>query len=418
MYEDLVEYIASETITNIPALKVEAELKAAITHWLHNNHINFSFKTSELEDLWHKGVSNFCCEHQTSIEKVLKEVNITPSTGAFKFIDLFSGIGGFNLALQSTGGRCVFSSEWDKSAKHTYFKNHGKVPFGDINQFTDDSVTDDELDHLIPDHKILAGGFPCQPFSHAGVSARSALGLAHGFKCETQGTLFHSIARVAYVKQPEVVFMENVRSLVTHDKGETFKVVRETMEQLGENNPEKHNYKFFYSVINSQTVVAQRRIRCFMVCIREDVWKSKNEADFVFPVFEGSPIPLSEALKDTSKEEAAEYTISDKLWQGHINRTARNIERNTGFTAHVADLNRPSNTIVARYGKDGKECLVPQEGQNPRKLTRDECRKLFGYPEGFWYPDAKTPTYKQFGNSVVVPVVTRISESIVNYLND
>jgi DNA (cytosine-5)-methyltransferase 1 len=417
MYEDLVEYITSETSTNIPALKVEIELKAAITHWLHNNQINFRFKTPELEDLWQTSASNFCSRHQTNIEKVLKEVRITPTTGAFKFIDLFAGIGGFNLALQSTGGQCVFSSEWDKSAKHTYFKNHGKVPFGDINQFTDDSVTDVELNHLVPDHKVLAGGFPCQPFSHAGVSARTALGLEHGFKCETQGTLFHSIARIAYVKQPEVVFMENVRSLVTHDKGETFKVVRDTMEQLGANNPDKQNYKFFYAIINSQTFVAQRRIRCFMVCIREDIWKEKGETDFVFPIFEGNPIPLSEALKDTSKEEAAEYTISDKLWQGHINRTARNIERNTGFTAHVADLNRPSNTIVARYGKDGKECLVPQEGQNPRKLTRDECRKLFGYPEGFWYPEAKTPTYKQFGNSVVVPVVTRVSESIVKYLN-
>jgi len=417
MYEELIEYITSETIAKDPELKSEVELKAAITHWLHNNNINLRFKINELVDFWQACVLVFCQDHSVSIDEVLSTVKANPSANDFNFIDLFAGIGGFNLALQRSGGRCVFASEWDKSAKHTYFKNHGKIPFGDINQFTGDSVTDVELDHLIPDHKILAGGFPCQPFSHAGVSARTALGLAHGFKCETQGTLFHSIARIAYVKQPEIVFMENVRNLVTHDKGETFKVVRETMEQLGENNPEKHNYKFFYSVINSQTVVAQRRIRCFMVCIREDVWKAKNEADFVFPVFEGSPIPLSEALKETSKEEAAEYTISDKLWQGHINRTARNIERNTGFTAHVADLNRPSNTIVARYGKDGKECLVPQEGQNPRKLTRDECRKLFGYPEGFWYPDAKTPTYKQFGNSVVVPVVTRISESIASYLN-
>lgn len=417
MYEELVTYISSQTIINTPELKQEEELNAAITHWLNNNDFNFHFRSELLIDLWNGCISNFCKNNNVTLADVMGNILFPPVAENFHFIDLFAGIGGFNLALQNHGGKCVFSSEWDRAAKNTYFKNYGKFPFGDITKFTDDALSDEELDNRIPDHTILAGGFPCQPFSHAGVSARNALGLAHGFNCDTQGTLFHSIARIAYVKQPEVVFMENVRNLVTHDNGETFQVIRETMEQLGAGIPEKQNYKFFYALVNSQTVVAQRRIRCFMVCIREDIWNEHGQHDFIFPDFAGEPIPLGDVTRMTAAEEAAEYTISDKLWQGHINRTQRNLDRNTGFTAHEADLARPSNTIVARYGKDGKECLVPQEGQNPRKLTRNECRQLFGYPENFWMPNAKTPTYKQFGNSVVVPVVNQISFSIVEYLN-
>lgn len=418
MYEELVEYISKVTISEYSELKSEVDLLAAITHWLHNEDINFHFKTEGLVSLWNSSVLDFCLEHHVERANVLAEVRFSPEANDFTFIDLFAGIGGFNLALQRNGGRCVFSSEWDKSAKTTYFKNYGKIPFGDINQFTGEGVSEDELDHLIPTHNILAGGFPCQPFSHAGVSARTALGLAHGFDCDTQGNLFHSIAKIAYVKQPEVVFMENVRNLVTHDNGETFQVIRETMEQLGDGVPLKQNYKFFYALVNSQTVVAQRRVRCFMVCIREDIWNGKEQRDFVFPDFIGEPIPLRRVTEGTTEEEAEEYTISERLWQGHINRTQRNLERNTGFTAHEADLDRPSNTIVARYGKDGKECLVPQDGPTPRKLTRDECRQLFGYPQNFWMPAAKTPTYKQFGNSVVVPVVEAISQNIVDYLAD
>lgn len=417
MYEELVKFISDKTISNFPELKKEDELLAAITHWLHSRSVNFSFKDSSLIKLWESLVSTYCDDKGVDLEQVFGEIPFSNHAEDFDFIDLFAGIGGFKLALQAHGGRCVFSSEWDKSAKITYFKNHGKTPFGDINNFTGDGITEASLDELIPDHQVLAGGFPCQPFSHAGVSARTALGLAHGFDCDTQGNLFHSIAKVAFVKQPEIVFMENVKNLVSHESGATFEVIRNTMEALGNGVANKHNYKFFYTIANSQTLVAQRRIRCFMVCVREDVWEAKQQQDFIFPTFDGDPIPLRNVTENTSDIEAAEYTISTKLWQGHINRTARNLERNTGFTAHEADLDRPSNTIVARYGKDGKECLVPQLGQNPRKLTRDECRQLFGYPEGFWMPAAKTPTYKQFGNSVVVPVVELISQNIISYLN-
>ena len=417
MYESLINHILNGTSVAFPELKKHEELKSSLTHWLHNRELSFRLRSDELVELWTELADLFCNENETDMDTIFQSIRYGTVANDFQFVDLFAGIGGFHLALREQGGKCVFSSEWDKAAKETYFQNYGKVPFGDINQFTGEGVSEVQLNEWIPDHQILAGGFPCQPFSHAGVSARTALGLAHGFDCDTQGNLFHSIAKIAYVKQPEIVFMENVRNIVTHDSGNTFQTIKNTMEQLSGGQEDKQNYHFFYAIINSQTVVAQRRVRCFMVCVREDIWQERG--DFAFPEFEGNPIPLRQAILDagTTEEEAEEYTISDRLWQGHINRTQRNLDRITGFTAHEANLDRPSNTIVARYGKDGKECLIPQEGANPRKLTRNECRVLFGYPDNFWYPAAKTPAYKQFGNSVVVPVVQVIAESINEYLN-
>lgn len=314
----------------------------------------------------------------------------------FSFIDLFAGIGGFRLALQDVGGLSVFSSEWDKGAQNTYYKNYGEMPFGDITSLTGAQISDKALDKMIPDHDVLAAGFPCQPFSHAGVSARTAVGTEHGFRCKTQGTLFFDVMRMAEIKRPKVLFLENVRNIERHDKGYTFNVIRESIEELG--------YDFKYEIINSSSLVPQRRVRCYMVCFRKDL-----KVDFKFPDFNGIPLPLKSILEPSVGEE---FTISDRLWAGHINRTNRNLERGTGFTAFVANLDKPSNTIVARYGKDGKECLIPQKGKNPRLLTPRECARLQGYPEEFSIPAAKTPAYRQFGNSVAVPIVNRIAKRI------
>ena len=321
-------------------------------------------------------------------------------TGKFTFIDLFAGIGGFRLALSAHGGHSVFSSEWEKNAQNTYFANHKEMPYGDINLFTSDDVLDNELGALIPSHDILAAGFPCQPFSRAGVSARNSLGKKHGFECTTQGTLFYSIERIARLKKPKILFLENVKNLISHDHGNTFRVIKETIEELG--------YVFNFQVINSETVVPQRRERCFMVCVENSL--SEKKGVFRFPDFNGKSLPLRTVLE---KNPDQSYTISDKLWKGHIERSKRNKERGTGFTTGVADLNKPSNTIVARYGKDGKECLIPQENQNPRYLTIGECRSLFGYPKNFSLPEKRTPAYKLLGNSVVVPVVDRIASAII-----
>ena len=318
---------------------------------------------------------------------------------SFTFIDLFAGIGGFRLALMNIGGRAVFSSEWDQKAKSTYFENHGEYPYGDISNFTDETVSDNRLGALIPSHDLLAAGFPCQPFSLAGVSARNSLGIPHGLECKTQGTLFRSIERIASVKRPKILFLENVKNITSHDNGKTFSVIKNSIENAG--------YKFFFKVVNSETLVPQRRQRCFMVCVRNDI--HEKFGDFEFPTFEGEPKPLRSVIRESVD---SKYNLSTALWNGHIARSERNKNRGTGFTTGLADLNKPSNTIVARYGKDGKECLISQIDKPPRTLSIEECRDLFGYPESFSLPDAKTVAFKLLGNSVVVPVVQRIADAI------
>lgn len=325
-------------------------------------------------------------------KNLLKTIHIKPKAERkFTFIDLFAGIGGMRLGFERAGGLCVFSSEYDKSAQTTYQRNHGEVPFGDITKIAEKDI---------PKHDVLIAGFPCQPFSHAGVSARNAVGKAHGFKCETQGNLFFNIMQIVAEKKPKVLFLENVRNIERHDGGHTFKVIKESIEDAG--------YTFKHAIIDSSSLVPQRRVRCYMVCVQKE-----SGIDFEFPELKGPPIPLKTILEE---EVSDVYTISDRLWQGHINRTQRNLERGTGFTAFTADLNKPSNTLVARYGKDGKECLIPQHGKNPRLLTPRECARLQGFPENFLMPVARTPAYKQFGNSVSVPVIEKLSNKIVKDL--
>ncbi|EPR69146.1 DNA-cytosine methyltransferase [Cyclobacterium qasimii M12-11B] len=321
----------------------------------------------------------------------------SPPDKKFRFIDLFAGIGGFRIALQNLGGKCVFSSEIDNSAKQTYEQNFGEYPFGDLREFTSKNVSDIELNQLIPDHEILTAGFPCQPFSLAGVSARNHLGLAHGFDDKSQGNLFFDIARIISVKKPKVVFLENVKNFKSHDEGKTFETVKSILEN-------DLDYDFHFEVINADRWVPQKRERFFMVCFR------KQNKNFIFPKLEKEPRKLKEILESDVLEK---YTISNKLWEGHKRRTKNNLERGTGFTAFEANLEKPSNTIVARYGKDGKECLIPQKDKNPRKLTPRECARLQGYPENFILPSSDAAAYRQFGNSVAVPVIQAITENIL-----
>jgi DNA (cytosine-5)-methyltransferase 1 len=321
----------------------------------------------------------------------------------FKFIDLFAGIGGFHLALQSLGGECVFASEIDEKARETYKLNHGMIPNGDIRAITAADRPDSVVKSQIPDHDVLAAGFPCQPFSLAGVSARNALGQSHGLLDETQGTLFYDIARIVKIKQPKALLLENVSNIVRHDGGKTFEVLKRVIQDLG--------YSLSWQVLNSETLVPQRRKRCFMVAFRDADMGEEME----FPDLSGQPIPLRTALESNVDEK---YTLSDRAWEGHKRRTANNLARGTGFTAHAADLDKPSNTIVARYYKDGKECLIPQEGKNPRLLTPRECARLQGYPESFIPHPTRSAAYKQFGNSVPVPVVKKVAEAMLRKLEE
>jgi len=305
----------------------------------------------------------------------------------FTFMDLFAGIGGFRIALQNLGGKCVFSSEWDRYAKETYLQNYGEVPFGDITKLSSMKLVNGGLD-------VLAGGFPCQPFSRAGVSARNSLGQEHGFECETQGQLFFDVVNLAKVHRPRVLLLENVGNLIRHDGGNTFKVIRHTIENdLG--------YSFYHRVYNSNPLVPQSRVRCLIVAFRE-----KRSAFWEMPELSGVSLPLRSILEDLPTDTS--YTLSEKMWNGHIRRSARNVARGAGFTAYTRDLDKPSTTLVARYYKDGKECLIPQDDHPkslPRMLTERECARLQGFPEKFRPHPSKVRAYKQFGNSVPVPLI-------------
>lgn len=413
---DIITHITQSLEETKPTLALNHNLFALLSHWLENQQLDLKLYTSiqqaEVLKALKKAESALGINH-TSL------INNTPfrpvDKPEFTFIDLFAGIGGFRQAFQELGGKCLFSSEWEKSAQQTYFRNYGECPFGDINHFTtQDSLTgkmrtNKDINKLIPDHDVLAAGFPCQPFSKAGVSARESLGKAHGFECDTQGTLFYSVARIAKVKQPKFLFLENVRNIVGHDKGQTFETIKKTIDEIG--------YKFHYDLIDSSSLVPQRRLRCYMICVRKDI--TKQAGGFEFPEFNGDPLPLSSILE---KKPDPMYTISQKLWDGHIRRTTRNIARGAGFTAHMADISRPSNTIVSRYYKDGKECLIPQKGKTPRLLTIQECVQLFGYDRSkttpFLHATSRTASYRQFGNSVVVPVIYKIAKvAIEQYIN-
>ena len=315
-----------------------------------------------------------------------------PKKPKFNFIDLFAGIGGFRIALQNLGGKCLFSSEWNDRAKETYFQNYGEWPFGDITKLSRFRLLENEID-------ILAGGFPCQPFSRAGVSARESLGQQHGFKCETQGQLFFDILNLANTHCPKMLILENVGNLLRHDGGHTFKVIRDRIEK-------KLKYKFFYKVYNTNTLVPQNRIRCLIVAFRDS-----PPSGWGMPEISGAPLPLRSILEEVPFD--SPYTLTERMWEGHIRRSDRNVARGTGFTAYVKDLTKPSTTLVARYYKDGKECLIPQPGHPrglPRMLTERECARLQGFPENFQPHSSKINAYKQFGNAVPVPLVQVVAE--------
>ena len=312
----------------------------------------------------------------------------------FKFIDLFAGIGGIRLAYQNNGGKCVFTSEWDSYAKKTYEANFGEVPFGDITQFSEKDI---------PDHDILLGGFPCQPFSIAGVSKKNSLGRAHGFLDETQGTLFFDIARIIKHKKPKAFMLENVKNLVSHDKKKTFKVIIKTLEKLG--------YNVHFKILNGKFYVPQNRERIIIVGFKKSVFKEKET--FEFP----DPKVSNFAIRDILEPKVDnKYTLSDKLWSYLQEHSRKHKAKGNGFGFGLTDLNGVSRTISARYFKDGSEILIPQKGRNPRRLTPRECARLQGFPDSFVIPVSDTQAYKQFGNSVVSPLIQAVGKNIVEEL--
>jgi DNA (cytosine-5)-methyltransferase 1 len=312
----------------------------------------------------------------------------------FKFIDLFAGIGGIRLAYQNLGGKCVFTSEWDSYSKKTYEANFGEVPFGDITKISEKEI---------PDHDILLGGFPCQPFSIAGVSKKNALGRAHGFLDKTQGTLFFDVARIIKYKKPATFMLENVKNLVSHDKGKTFLVITETLKELG--------YTIHFKVLDGKHFVPQHRERIIIVGFRNDIF-NKQET-FEFPKMGDTKFAIRDILE---KEVDKKFTLSIHLWNYLQEYARKHKAKGNGFGFGLTDLNGISRTMSARYYKDGAEILIPQEGKCPRRLTPRECARLQGFPDTFLIPVSDNQAYKQFGNSVVTPLIQAVGKNIVKEL--
>jgi DNA (cytosine-5)-methyltransferase 1 len=306
----------------------------------------------------------------------------------YKFIDLFCGIGGFRLAFERVGCKCVWSSDNDKYSQQTYEANFGEVPHGDIFSAA--------IAH-IPQHDILCAGFPCQPFSIAGVSKKNSLGRKHGFDDTKQGNLFLSIAGILNYHRPAAFVLENVKNLKNHDKGRTFKIICDTLT-------EALRYKIYYKVIDAQGVVPQHRERIFIVGFREP-------RNFEFPElpFEG---PKLGSILETHAPE--KYTLTDHLWQYLQDYAKKHKEAGNGFGYGLVTDKDVARTLSARYYKDGSEILISQGSmKNPRRLMPRECARLMGFPDSFKIPVSDTQAYKQFGNSIAVPVAKLVARQVV-----
>lgn len=345
-----------------------------------------------LEEILFDHMSDYCTTNDINRQAFVREAIVNKLQNIesrnevkaqFSFIDLFAGIGGMRLAFESVGGECVFTSEWNKFSQLTYAENFKSIPHGDITKIPEEDI---------PDHEVLVAGFPCQPFSLAGVSKKNSLGRSTGFLDKTQGTLFFDVVRIINKKRPRVFLLENVKNLKSHDKGKTWATIRETLDAL--------NYQVFDKVIDGQIFVPQHRERVFIVGFDREYFSEDLNFSFDFLVDpENRPI-----VKDILEKNVDDkYTLSDKLWTYLQNYAITQRSKGNGFGYGLADLNGVSRTLSARYHKDGAEILIPQKGKNPRRLTPRECARLQGFPEDFVIPVSDTQAYRQFGNSVVVP---------------
>ncbi len=335
------------------------------------------------------------------------------STGWFTFIDLFAGIGGLRRGFETIGGKCVFTSEWDKYSQQTYRANFScEHPIeGDIRAIQSEDI---------PNHDLLLAGFPCQPFSIAGVSKKNALNRPHGFACDAQGTLFFEVARIIQFRQPAAFVLENVKNLVSHDKGNTFKVIREVLEkELG--------YTIDCRVVDARYFVPQHRERIIIVGFRDDAGFSFDGMKFperaAAPILDsilhpenGTEMQESPYTEGNIGSVSAKYTLTQHLWDYLQNYARKHKEKGNGFGFGLVGRNSVARTLSARYYKDGSEILVEQKGTRPRRLTPRECARLMGFDgpgeSGFRIPVSDTQAYRQFGNSVAVPVIEAVARLV------
>jgi len=375
------------------------DLRAAVTHYLQNpNDIP--------QGLPEKG-EKIIEEYRPKISSdFFREVPFPPPEHYnFKFIDLFAGIGGFRLAFQDNGGKCVFSSEWNEFAQKTYEANYGEVPYGDIHAIDKKAI---------PFFDVLCAGFPCQPFSLAGVSKKNSMGRAHGFADKTQGTLFFEIAELLKLKRPAAFMLENVKNLEAHDGGKTFEVIRSTLEdELG--------YIVNWRIVDGSKWVPQHRERIFIVGYNPDLIDISKE-DIIIPS-EPEPGYVRKELKDIIRNNVTDCTLGPGTWASLERHKKHHEEAGHGFGygLHKVPIKdgEITRTISARYSKDGAEILIEQPGNRPRHLAVDEAMQLQGYdPTKFVFPVSNCQAFKQIGNSVVWPAIRSCAAQIAIVLRE
>lgn len=346
-----------------------------------------------------------CEGNQPTLFDATPKARAHPESIPFTFVDLFAGIGGLRIGFQRLGGKCVFTSEWNKYAQKSYHKWFGEEPHGDITKIKPKDI---------PAHDVLLAGFPCQPFSIAGVSKKNSLGRAHGFKCLTQGTLFFDIINIVEVRRPPVLVLENVKNLKSHDQGRTWKVILSNLEEL--------EYWVFDQVLDAADFgVPQHRERVFIVCFDRRVFAQVPPFEFPKPLGEVSRV--KDILETLPPER---YTLTDHLWEYLQEYARRHAEKGNGFGFGLADLEGITRTLSARYYKDGSEILIPQKGKNPRRLTPREAARLMGFNSdvatALGFKDelpivvSDTQAYRQFGNAVVPAVATAVARQVVQVL--
>lgn len=322
-------------------------------------------------------------------------------TKPIRMVDLFAGVGGFRLGFQLAGdGRgipidCVFASEWDKFAAQTYRANWDHEPAGDIKQIEGKSV---------PDHDVLTAGFPCPSFSIAGVSKRNSLDREHGFE-GLQGDLFHDVARIIDAKNPRAFLLENVKNLVHHNGGRTFEIIRTVLaDELG--------YCLTWKVLDSRKLTPTKRPRVFIAGFRN----ARDYKRFEWPEFEGPDQVLGSILEDN--RDMSQYRLGERTWEFLQEYRRKHESAGNGFGYTICHRDETARCLSARYSKDGSEILVPMAPDPvPRKLSPRECARLMGYPDWFKLPGSNTQTYKQMGNSVVVPVVHAVADDMLEALS-
>ena len=389
---------------------------------------------------WIKGKASPKLTHSEylTLKELIPSPKVTKENCEFRFIDLFAGIGGIRKGFEDAGGLCVLTSEWNKYAVKTYKANHGSDESihkfnEDIRQITlseDESISDEEaykhIEKEIPEYDVLLAGFPCQPFSIAGVSKKNAMGREHGFECKTQGTLFFDVARIIAATKPKAFVLENVKNLKSHDKGKTFKVIMETLKELGyEVADEQYEGTQDPKIIDGKHFLPQHRERIVLVGFRKDLDVHDNFS--LKNVLQHKPEQSVSLGQILDKEVDEKYILTPKLWKYLYDYAAKHKEKGNGFGFGLVNENSVARTLSARYYKDGSEILVdrgwdfekgfedPENLENrPRRLTPLECSRLMGFSapgsSDFKIPVSDTQAYKQFGNSVVVPVFAAVAE--------